>query len=73
MAFSKESSNSSEADSYQISRLQMRSAILTSLAAPQERSRDDPPSPPPQPPPSPANWASSPHLDLISNPLSLDM
>lgn len=23
---------------------------------PQDRSRDDPPSPPPQPPPSPAHW-----------------
>ncbi|KAF5854469.1 hypothetical protein GGP41_007232 [Bipolaris sorokiniana] len=24
---------------------------------PQDRSRDDPPSPPPQPPPSPAHWS----------------
>ncbi|KAF1962543.1 hypothetical protein CC80DRAFT_542857 [Byssothecium circinans] len=34
-----------------ISRIESGGSVV-----PQERSRDDPPSPPPQPPPSPAHW-----------------
>ncbi|KAG9193275.1 hypothetical protein G6011_03310 [Alternaria panax] len=33
---------------------------------PQDRSRDDPPSPPPQPPPSPAHWNRLVSLDFLA-------
>ncbi|EMD92406.1 hypothetical protein COCC4DRAFT_69767 [Bipolaris maydis ATCC 48331] len=33
---------------------------------PQDRSRDDPPSPPPQPPPSPAHWSRFVSIDTLA-------
>ncbi|KAF2125517.1 hypothetical protein P153DRAFT_389668 [Dothidotthia symphoricarpi CBS 119687] len=42
------------------------SIIYTTSAVPQERSRDDPPSPPPQPPPSPVGWNRSISLDFLA-------
>ncbi|KAL1799134.1 hypothetical protein ACET3X_003171 [Alternaria dauci] len=33
---------------------------------PQDRSRDDPPSPPPQPPPSPAHWNRLVSLEFLA-------
>ncbi|KAI0591658.1 hypothetical protein Ptr902_02190 [Pyrenophora tritici-repentis] len=39
---------------------------ISSLSTPpQDRSRDDPPSPPPQPPPSPAHWNRLVPLDAL--------
>ncbi|KAF1943990.1 hypothetical protein EJ02DRAFT_432766 [Clathrospora elynae] len=50
-----------------VNRHHVNAAVSLSIfTSPQDRSRDDPPSPPPQPPPSPAGWNRPISLDSLA-------